>query len=609
MRKSILVLMFLALLCPLPAEAWWSKDWTQRKKLSIDPATIAGLRAPLTPAVVPIRLHTGNFAFADALEDGADLRFVSGDDTTPLKYHIEQFDSLNEIAVAWVQLPRLAAGTTVESIWMYYGNKKAARGDDASGTYDAAQNVVLHFAESDAPRDSTAYANHPARATTKGGVPGIVGGGAAFDGTQSIRWPASASLRIVPANGMTVSVWIRPSDAQESVLFVQEDDRGSIRLSVSGSGLIARTSVAGGRPSELRSTVPLVAGAWQHVAMSIKDQVSLFVDGKPAGQQSVSLAEIVAPPIVGSLPDGKSGYVGEIDELAISNVERFADWIAVAAATQGAEAALIRFADGEAGEAGGTSYMMILLTAVTVDGWIVIGILMVMLVVAIWVMIDKALLVSRVQRANAAFRVVLVKRGAEAFGPSEGVADDTGASTAAFASVGAMAARPATGSRPVNRFRQSSLYRIYEVAMSEVHARFPSGATVIPGRRRALSGASISAIKAAMDATLVRESSRLNSKMVLLTIAISGGPFLGLLGTVMGVMITFAAIAAVGDVNVNSIAPGIAAALVATVAGLAVAIPALFGYNYLLSRIRDISADMQVFTDEIVTKIAEQYSV
>ena len=64
-----------------------------------------------------------------------------------------------------------------------------------------------------------------------------------------------------------------------------------------------------------------------------------------------------------------------------------------------------------------------------------------------------------------------------------------------------------------------------------------------------------------MDADSVREGYRLNSQMVLLTIAISGGPFLGLLGTVVGVMITFASIAAAGDVNVNAIAPGIAAAL------------------------------------------------
>jgi biopolymer transport protein ExbB len=96
--------------------------------------------------------------------------------------------------------------------------------------------------------------------------------------------------------------------------------------------------------------------------------------------------------------------------------------------------------------------------------------------------------------------------------------------------------------------------------------------------------------------------------MVLLTIAISGGPFLGLLGTVVGVMITFAAIAATGDVNINAIAPGTAAALVATVAGLAVAIPCLFGYNYLNSRVKEITADMRVFVDEFVTRIAETYS-
>ena len=97
--------------------------------------------------------------------------------------------------------------------------------------------------------------------------------------------------------------------------------------------------------------------------------------------------------------------------------------------------------------------------------------------------------------------------------------------------------------------------------------------------------------------------------MVLLTICIAGGPFLGLLGTVVGVMITFAAIAAAGDVNVNAIAPGIAAALVATVAGLTVAIPALFGYNYLTSKIGELTSDMQVFIDELVTRIAENHSV
>jgi len=148
----------------------------------------------------------------------------------------------------------------------------------------------------------------------------------------------------------------------------------------------------------------------------------------------------------------------------------------------------------------------------------------------------------------------------------------------------------------------SSLYRLYVAGQRELKKRRCGEA----GAAR-LSGASLDAVKASVDADLVRESHKLNAHIVWLTIAISGGPFLGLLGTVVGVMITFAAIAAAGDVNVNAIAPGIAAALLATVAGLAVAIPALFGYNYLASRIKNLSADMQIFVDEFITRVAEEF--
>jgi biopolymer transport protein ExbB len=155
--------------------------------------------------------------------------------------------------------------------------------------------------------------------------------------------------------------------------------------------------------------------------------------------------------------------------------------------------------------------------------------------------------------------------------------------------------------------KHSSLYRLYDAGVRETNKRFLAKAHLGDEKAHALNGASINAIKASIDADQVRENHKLNSLMVLLTIAISGGPFLGLLGTVVGVMITFAAIAAAGDVNVNAIAPGIAAALLATVAGLGVAIPALFGYNWLAAKIKNISADMQIFVDELVTRIAETY--
>jgi biopolymer transport protein ExbB len=150
----------------------------------------------------------------------------------------------------------------------------------------------------------------------------------------------------------------------------------------------------------------------------------------------------------------------------------------------------------------------------------------------------------------------------------------------------------------------SSLARMYSTGMRELDRRVSAKANA----PTALTGEAVAAIKASIDSTLIRENQRLSRLMVLLTIAISGGPFLGLLGTVVGVMITFAAIAATGDVNINSIAPGIAAALLATVAGLTVAIPSLFGYNYLITRIKNLTADMQAFSDEFITRMAEAHN-
>jgi len=72
-------------------------------------------------------------------------------------------------------------------------------------------------------------------------------------------------------------------------------------------------------------------------------------------------------------------------------------------------------------------------------------------------------------------------------------------------------------------------------------------------------------------------------------------------------MITFAIIAKSGEVDVNSIAPGIASALLATTVGLLVAIPALFMFSFLNNRIKEVMSSMHMFIDEFVTKVAEAY--
>ncbi len=147
---------------------------------------------------------------------------------------------------------------------------------------------------------------------------------------------------------------------------------------------------------------------------------------------------------------------------------------------------------------------------------------------------------------------------------------------------------------------KSPLYQIYHIGSEEIRHR-----TVNRSQGSTLSPQSIQAIKASLDTGFVGQTHAINQGIVFLTISIAGGPFIGLFGTVAGVMITFASIASTGEVNINAIAPGISAALVATMAGLGVAIPALLGYNYLMSRIGNVTSDMQIFIDEFVTKMAE----
>jgi biopolymer transport protein ExbB/TolQ len=88
---------------------------------------------------------------------------------------------------------------------------------------------------------------------------------------------------------------------------------------------------------------------------------------------------------------------------------------------------------------------------------------------------------------------------------------------------------------------------------------------------------------------------------------VAGGPFIGLLGTVWGVMETFSGIAKVQAASLTAMAPGVAGALIATVVGLFVAIPAMFAYNYMITTIRALTQELDNFTAELATAIEHKY--
>ena len=89
--RSSLLVVCLTLFCifagALEAHAWWDEKWQYRKKVVFDTsATGADIKENLNDTAVLLRLHTGNFTFSNAREDGSDIRFVNGDDKLPLKF-------------------------------------------------------------------------------------------------------------------------------------------------------------------------------------------------------------------------------------------------------------------------------------------------------------------------------------------------------------------------------------------------------------------------------------------------------------------------------------------------------------------------------------------
>lgn len=627
-----------------PANAWWNDEWQLRKKVTVDAsASGANITDPIGTTPVLVRLHVGNFRFNSAKDDGSDLRFVAGDDKTPLKHHIEKFDSLLGEALVWVAVPNLTPGAKTD-IWLYYGNKKALATSDPKGTYDPDTVAVYHFNERGTPAiDSSVWANN-AQSVGQPAEGALIGTGLRLDGRAAVTMPASPSLASPEGAALTWSAWIKPAALQpNAALFSRRDgtnglvigiDNGSPFVEVTNAGNVQRTGAG----------APVAAGSWHHVAVvAANGQVALYLDGVsyaslnaglPAlntvgligGDSSTSNAPPIAPAPAPSAatpsaspdapaadggaapaatPDAAAtpapaavaamvGFAGDVDELQISKVARPAGFIKFAAIGQGPDQAkLLAFSVDEETASWLSGYFAVILKSVTLDGWVVIGFLLIMAAVSWVVMVDKASYLNKQSKANAHFMKGFREIAADLTMLDRGDADD----------ISTLGGRLTEADAKM--MRSSSLYRIYHIGAAEIRHRFGNNNST---RMPVLSATSIAAIRAALDSGVVKEMQRLNRLMVVLTIAISGGPFLGLLGTVVGVMITFAAIAASGDVNVNAIAPGIAAALVATVAGLGVAIPALFGYNYLVSRIKDLTSDIQVFVDEFVTKMAEFYS-
>lgn len=579
MQRLILSLLIcLGFTLPATAHAWWQDDWHYRKQITVDTtAQGAAINQALGRTALLVRLHTGNFTFDGVKDDGADLRFVSADDKTVFNHQIESFDPLMGMALIWVDVPKVEGGQR-QDLWMYYGNQKAPATSNGQLAFDPNYTALYHFdgANGTPARDTTAYANTSVNATGAS-IDGVIGRALQFGG-QPLLLPASPSLQHSAGGAFTFSAWLRLDQASgEQIVLARRDGPHSLLL-----GLNQGTPFVEVDGQRVVSTQPLNPGQWQHLAFTAEgEKIALYVNGRETASLAVALPAFNSQlAIGGDLPDAGSTHLpfaGAIDELRLSKVARPATLLLADASAQGAESKLVAYGVDEEQSGFGFGSLGFLLNAVPVDAWVIILVLVAMMFQSWVIMLRKNRQVSRVSGANEIFREHFAQIGTRL----EMYADD--------APLG-------------QRLQHSSLWRLYLVAVKEIRTRRAQGADT-----SSVSAATIEAIRCSMDGVRTRENQALSSKLSTLSNAIAGGPYIGLLGTVLGIMVVFLGTAMAGDVNINAIAPGMAAALLATAMGLFVAIPALFGYNRLITRNKEVSADMRVFVDEFITRLAEMH--
>jgi biopolymer transport protein TolQ len=163
------------------------------------------------------------------------------------------------------------------------------------------------------------------------------------------------------------------------------------------------------------------------------------------------------------------------------------------------------------------------------------------------------------------------------------------------------------------RFAGSPLFNVYRAGCQEITFQLLGSAEVDEtfkarlGIADKVSAAQMGAVTAAMERAVGETALELESQMILLATAVSGSPFLGLLGTVWGVMDAFTGVAEAGAPNLAAMAPGVSGALITTVTALCVAIPAMFGYNFLVTRIRGMIVEMDNFAAELASELEHKF--
>ncbi len=166
------------------------------------------------------------------------------------------------------------------------------------------------------------------------------------------------------------------------------------------------------------------------------------------------------------------------------------------------------------------------------------------------------------------------------------------------------------------KFVDSPLYRLYDSGCKALGTELETVghnpddlfATDYSADAHRLDAQQLDRLRSSMEQNLADQSLILERRMNVLATAATTAPFLGLLGTVWGVMDAFTGMAVLGTATLSAVAPGIAAALMTTVMGLLVALPSAIGYNVLSGQIAELQVQSSNFAKEFMDKVHHQFS-
>ena len=155
--------------------------------------------------------------------------------------------------------------------------------------------------------------------------------------------------------------------------------------------------------------------------------------------------------------------------------------------------------------------------------------------------------------------------------------------------------------------RASPLSAMFQAGYTELEANIKASRRSA-GPEAALKVKSLDGVSRSLERAIGSEQERLQRALPLLATTASVTPFIGLFGTVWGIMNTFHAIGVTGSTSIVTVAPGIAEALVNTAAGLLAAIPAVIAYNHLLAQVRHIRRRMDDFALEFLNLVERNFT-